>query len=542
MAESSVEPLRVPQFRALWIATVVSNLGSFLQSTAATWLMFRLTDSTLWVGAMSASTTLPLLFFSLHAGALADVIDRRKLVLGAQAVMGTAALSMALFSWLDMLSAPLLLALGLMLGTGMAFNLPAWQAMVPDLVPRGMVASAVALNSVAFNVARAVGPAVGGLVVALWGPSTAFGLNAASYVGIIGVILTLGGAFVGGETASVGSAVATGLRFARYTPTFRTLLFVAAGFAITSSPIQAILANRTGELGGSELMYGLLLGAMGVGALAGAFTRPRVGAALGSRMSPLSIIGFSLSGIAVGLAPLAAATALAMAVCGLFWVWTLSTLNATVQLLAPPWVRGRAMSMYMLAFSGILPVGALISGAIGLAAGPGTTMAWMSAAGVLVGLATTRLPIPSLAEVTDIEHHSDFTPSPHAAAVSGSPVLVITTWAIADEDLEPFLETMSRVRRMRLRTGTLHWRLYRTVENVHRMSEVMVFATWEDHLAQHRRVDAETATLFRQARAFDRTGGPVSMHLAGVDVVHIDELPDWEDLTPLAEPASIHEI
>ncbi len=539
MSVSAVEPLRVPQFRALWIASVVSNLGSFLQSTAATWLMFSLTGSTLWVGAMSASTTLPLLFLSLHAGALADVIDRRKQVLAAQTLMGTAALSMAVFSWLDMLSAPLLLGLGLMLGTGMAFNLPAWQAMVPDLVPRGMVASAVAINSVAFNVARAVGPALGGLVVALWGPSTAFGLNAASYVGIIGVIISLGGAFVGGETATVGSAVATGLRFARYTPAYRTLLFIAACFAITSTPIQAILANQGGELGGGELMYGLLLGAMGIGALVGAFTRPRVGAALASRMSPLSIIGFSLGGIGVGTAPVPAVAAMAMAVCGLFWVWTLSTLNATVQLLAPPWVRGRALSMYMLAFTGILPVGALLAGAIGLAVGPGLTMAWMSAAGVLLGLATTRLRIPSLAEATGIEHHSDFTPSPHPAAVSGSPVLVITTWVIADEDLEPFLETMSRVRRMRLRTGTLHWRLYRTVEDVHRMSEVLVFASWEDHLAQHRRIDAETAALFRQARAFDRAGGPVSMHLAGVDVAHIDDLPDWDELMPLVERAQL---
>ncbi|HEY5727693.1 MAG TPA: MFS transporter, partial [Acidimicrobiia bacterium] len=319
MSISAVEPLRVPQFRALWIASVVSNIGSFLQSVAAGWLMLELTGSTLWVAAMSATTTLPLLFLALHAGALADVLDRRKLLLAAQTVMGIAALSIAVLNMLGLLEAPSLLALGLLLGTGMAFNLPAWQAMVPDLVPRGMVASAVALNSVAFNVARAVGPALGGLVVALWGPSTAFGLNALSYIGIIGVILSLGGAFRAGETATVSSAVATGLRFARYTPVFRTLLLIAAGFAVTSAPIQAILPNFTSDvLGGGEVMYGALLGAMGVGALVGAFTRPRVGGALAGRMVPLSMVGFSLSGVGVGIARTPVQAGAVMAVSGLF--------------------------------------------------------------------------------------------------------------------------------------------------------------------------------------------------------------------------------
>jgi MFS family permease len=418
----------------------------------------------------------------------------------------------------------------------MAFNLPAWQAMVPDLVPRGMVASAVALNSVAFNVARAVGPALGGLVVAVWGPGAAFGLNALSYIGIIGVILSIGGAFRAGESASVGSAVAAGLRFARYTPVFRTLLLIAAGFAVTSAPIQAILPNLTEDvLGGGELMYGLLLGGMGIGALVAAFTRPGVGGRLGGRMVPLSMVGFSLSGIGLGLARDPALAWVAMAVCGLFWVWTLATLNATVQLLAPPWVRGRAMSLYMLAFTGVLPLGALVAGTVGLSIGPADTIVGMSAAGLLLAVAATRLRIPSLAEVAEIEHQGDFTPSPHPVEVAGSPVMVINTWVIGDDDLEPFLATMNRLRLVRLRTGALRWRLYRNVDDVHRMSEIMVLGSWAEHLAQHQRLDAASAALIHEARAFDTVGGPVTIHLAGVDVTHLDELPDWEALTPLVE-------
>ncbi|MDH5504988.1 MAG: MFS transporter, partial [Acidimicrobiia bacterium] len=156
----AVAPLRIRHFRALWIASVVSNVGSFLQGVAGSWLMLELTGSATWVGFMVASTTLPLLFLALTAGALADLVDRAKLLLVSQIVMGSAAAAMAIVTSFGRIGPGLLLALGLLLGVGMAFNLPAWQAMVPDLVPRGMVASAVALNSVAFNVARAVGPAL----------------------------------------------------------------------------------------------------------------------------------------------------------------------------------------------------------------------------------------------------------------------------------------------------------------------------------------------------------------------------------------------
>ncbi|CAN5325026.1 MFS transporter [soil metagenome] len=536
MSSSAVEPLRVPQFRALWLASVVSNVGSFLQSVAAGWLMLELTGSPLWVAAMSATTTLPLLFFALHAGALADVVDRRKVLLAAQVVMGSSAVAMAVLHVLDRLPAPALLGLGLLLGTGLAFNLPAWQAMVPDLVPRGMVASAVALNSVAFNVARAVGPAMGGLVVAIWGPQTAFALNALSYIGVIGVILSLGGAFRAGETTRVGSAVATGIRFARYTPVFRTLLLIAAGFAVTSAAIQAVLPNLTQDvLGGGELMYGVLLGTMGIGALVGAFTRPRVGAHLGGRMVPLSMIGFSLAGIGVGLAPTPILAGLAIAVSGLFWVWTLATLNATVQLLAPPWVRGRAMSLYMLAFTGILPLGALLAGGLGVGIGTAAAITWMSVAGVILGAATTRLRVPSLDEVGEIDHEGDFIPAPHPVAVAGSPVLVLNTWMIADEDLEEFLATMNQVRLVRLRTGALRWRLYRNVAEVHRMTEMVILGSWTEHLAQHRRLDAASSELIRRARAFDTSGGPITRHLAAIDVTDLDHLPGWEELSPLVE-------
>jgi len=542
MGTSAVEPLRVPRFRALWLASVFSNVGSFLQAVAASWLMLELTGSPLWVAAMTASTTLPLLFTALLAGALADVLDRRRLLLVAQSFMGVVALAMATLWYLDRLTAPVLLGLGLALGTGLAFNLPAWQALVPDLVPRDMVASAVALNSVAFNVARAVGPALGGFVVAAFGPGAGFVINALSYVGVIAVIASFGGRFRTDDTTSVGGAVATGLRYARYTPTFRLLLTVAAGFAITSASVQAVLPNLTKDvLGGSAVMYGFLLGAMGVGALGGAFTRGDASRRLGRRTVATSIIGFGAGGIALGLSTNPVLSAAAMAVTGLFWVWTLATLNATVQLLSPAWVRGRAMSLYMLAFSGIYPLGSLFAGAVASGTSTSYAIVAMSSAAVLIGLGGLRLAVPSLDEVARIEHEGDLDAQPHPDQVEGSPVMVLNTWVIADDDLVPFLEAMNELRLVRLRTGALRWRLYREVGDPHRMTEVVVVASWTDHLAQHRRIDAAAAALIRRARTFDAAGGPGTRHLAAIDVTDLSELPAWKDLHPVADHATAHD-
>src|SRR5918994_3084013 len=188
---SAVEPLKYPHFRWFWAGNVFSAAGTFVQTVAGSWLMWELTESSTWVGLIVASATLPLLFFSLTAGALADRFDRAKLMLIAQAVMGGAAAVMAIVTFLGAMRPGLLLTLGLLIGTGLALNLPAWQALVPDLVPRGLVASAVALNSAAFNAARAIGPAFGGFLVAVYGAESGFAFNAVSYVAIIIALLVI---------------------------------------------------------------------------------------------------------------------------------------------------------------------------------------------------------------------------------------------------------------------------------------------------------------------------------------------------------------
>lgn len=513
----------------MWIASIFSNVGSFFYSVAASWLMLEMTGSATWVGLMQSSNTLPLLFLGLTAGALADLADRRKVMLYSQSLMGVAATAMAVLTFLDMMSPPLLLGLGLMIGVGVAFNLPAWQAIVPNLVPRGMLASAVALNSAGFNVARAIGPALAGLVFAAFGASVAFGVNALSFIGVIATVVIVGRHLnlPEPENASIGSAIALGLRFARFTPTLARVLGLVALFAITSAVIQSVLAPRTDEMGGSSLAYGLLLGAMGVGALVAAFGRSRLIAALGGRATQISIVVFGLAGMFVGVAPSVAWAGAGLLVVGLCWVLTLVTLNTTTQTVSPEWIRGRAMSLYTLAFTGITPLGAILAGALADVTTPGTAYVIMSAATVVLGLTVPFFHIPDLRDIEPPEFTQDVDLVDHPEGIEGGPVMVVSTWEIDEADYKRFLKMMDRIRRVRLSTGAYRWRLYRNVGHPERFTEVFLVESWDEHLAQHRRMDDASRNLLRRIREFDRGSEPTTAHLLAIDIEHPE---DWDVL------------
>lgn len=531
---TAVAPLRIGRFRSMWVASVFSNVGSFFYTVAASWLMLELTGSAAWVGLMQSSNTLPLLFLGLAAGALADLADRAKVMLVSQMLMGVAAAAMAVLTFLDVMTPGLLLGLGLLLGVGVAFNLPAWQALVPSLVPRGMLGSAVALNSAGFNVARAVGPALAGLVVAGAGAAAAFGINAVSFLGVIVVVVWIGRRLElpEPEQASIASAIALGIRFARFTPTFRRLLALLALFAITSSVIQSVLAPRTAEIGGEAGTYGLLLGAMGVGALVAAFGRRHILDRIGSRSTQVTIVVFGAAGMFVGLVDAVPWVALGLAVAGMCWVLTLVTLNTTTQTISPEWIRGRAMSLYTLAFTGIMPLGAILSGVVADLIGPGNAYAVLSLATVGLGLATPlfQVPDPDQVRAPEFSEYQELTD--HPDSLEGGPVMVVNTWEIDEADYIDFVDAMDQVRLVRLSTGAYRWRLYRNVGRPERFTEIFVTVSWDEHLAQHRRIDDASRELIRRARAFDRTGDPTTHHLLAVDVANPAE---WESLVEAHE-------
>lgn len=526
---SSVAPLRIGSFRTLWIASLLSAVGSFIQSVAGSWLMFELTRSNTWVGLMVASSTLPLLFFALAAGALADMFDRTKLMLTAQVIMGASALAMAIFTATDAITPGLLLALGLVLGVGVALNLPTWHALLPDLVPRMMIPSAVALQSAGFNVARAVGPAIGGGLIAVFGPALGFGINAVSYAVVIAALLLVGKSVSTPErdTASFTTAISLGVRYARFTPVFRRLLLLVSLFAATSAVVQSVLPGHTETLGGNAGTLGLLLGAMGAGALVGAFVRERFLGKLGRRAPMTTITLFGLTGIGVGLAPNIAWAWIFMFLSGAFWVLTLTNLNATAQLMAPEWIRGRAMSLYSLAFGGILPLGAILGGIVADAIGTGAAMVLLSIGTVGLGLAAPVFKIPSLDEVESPEFSTERQVPIHAEATEGGPVVILNTWVIDESDFAEFTELMNEIRMVRLRTGAYRWSLFRNASTPTRLTEMFAIGSWEEHLAQHRRIDDASAALIARARAFDRDGGPVTRHLIAIDV---EDPPNFDQL------------
>ena len=500
--------------------------------------MWELTESNTWVGLMVGSVTLPLLGLALAAGALADMFDRVKLMLVAQAIMGGAAAAMAILTATGAITPALLLALGLILGSGVALNIPTWQALLPDLVPRGLVASAVALQSAAFNVARAVGPAIGGALVAAFGAQAGFGVNALSYLAVIIVLLFVGRKLVTPERepTSLGAAMTLGVRYARFTPTFRRLLSLVALFAITSSVVQSTLPAHTIRLGGGSLALGILLGAMGAGALVGAFIRQRVIAGLGARTVTLTITVFGLAGIVLGAAPNLLTAFVALFIAGIAWLLTLSNLNATAQLMSPEWIRGRAMSLYSLSFAGILPVGSILAGIVADAIGTPGALFVFSGAAIVVGLLSPRFSIPSVDTVETPEFTVERSGiSHHEPSVDGGPVIVLNTWVIDDSDYEEFLSVMNDVRLVRLSTGAYRWRLFRNTSDPHRLTELFATNTWEEHLAQHGRIDDASLALISKARSFDRAGGPRTRHLVALDMEHPQ---NWDEL--VAEHEVMH--
>jgi MFS family permease len=434
--------------------------------------------------------------------------------------MGIVALVMAAVTIAGVVSPALLLTLGIALGIGVAFNAPAWHALVPDLVPRSMVTSAVALNSVSANVARAIGPPLAGIVVAVLGAGWAFGFNGASYVWIVVVMTMLGRILAAQErdSASVARAIVTGVKFARHTRAFRLLLILGAMYALTTSVIEAMLPVRTEELGRDVGTYGFLLGSLGLGAALGGLTLGRASRRLGRHVVPWTIVLHGVAGVSVGLAPTLALALAATFLSGVFWIWTVSTINATIQLMAPPWVRGRASSLWLLAYAGMLPLGAVIAGLIANAVGAGMSMAVLSTATVAIGIGARSVGIQDPASVPTPE----FTPGrrfhDHPEA-EGGPVMISNTWKVASADVREFLTVMEQIRLLRLRTGGYRWHLYREVGAEDIYNETFLVRSWDEHLSQHRRIDDASAELLGRARRLDCSDtGPVARHLLAVDL------------------------
>jgi MFS family permease len=388
---SALDPLREPLFRSLWFAAVISYTGTWMQNVGAGWLMTQLTLSPFMVGLVQAATTLPVFLVILPAGALADMVDRRRFLLITQAWMVGAAGLLGVFTLLGWVTPWILLLFTFILGLGAVMNDPAWQAITPDIVCRENHAPAVALNSVGFNVARAVGPALGGMVIAATSSGVAFLMNAVSFFGVIFFLYRWKRpSFEHPETGRIIESLRAGFSYVRSAPVVHCVLIRTGAFSLAASSLLALLPIIARRCQYGATGYGLLLGSFGLGALAGAALLPRLRTRLSvDGVVAAAIVLFALMTFAAGRVHAFHWLSLVLFASGTAWIGILACLNVAAQTMSPPWMRARALSMYLLVLQGGMALGSAAWGALATKVGLQTTML-CSAAALIMGLVAVR--------------------------------------------------------------------------------------------------------------------------------------------------------
>ena len=361
---SAWAPLGEPLFRSLWIASVISYTGTWMQNVGAGWLMTQMTMNPLMVALVQAAGTLPVFLVILPAGALADLVDRRRFLLLTQGWMVLASGALGIMTLTSCVGPWVLLLFTFLLGLGAVMNDPAWQAITPELVPAKQHASAVALNSAGFNVARAVGPALGGVVVAAVGCGTTFMLNALSFLGVILFLYRWNRPMeTRPKTQRVWSAIGDGFSYVRESGLAKSVLLRTGTFSVAAVAMLALLPLIARPYGATG--YGVLLGCFGLGALLGALALPR----LREKLSVDGVVGaaiviFAGTTFAAGRAETFALLCAVMLVAGAAWIGILACLNVAAQTMCPAYVRARALSFYLLVLQGGMAVGATLWGAL----------------------------------------------------------------------------------------------------------------------------------------------------------------------------------
>ncbi|MFF9331121.1 MFS transporter [Streptomyces albogriseolus] len=488
-ADSAWAPLAARVFRALWIAQLVSNTGTWMQTVGAQWLLVGHSAALLTL--VQTASSLPVVLLALPSGVLADRYDRRKVLLAAQIAMLAVSTALTVLAFQGALAPGVLLGLTFLLGCGTALMGPAWQAIQPELVEREQLGQAAALGAVNMNLARAVGPALGGAVVAAAGAGWVFAFNALSYLGIASVLL-LWRAPATRQSATQGegllTAVQAGRRYVWHAPgvrrvLLRTVLFIPGGAALWS--LLPLVASRSLGLGSDG--YGLLLGVVGVGAVAGAFVLPAIRRRLGTNgtlAAGTSVFAVTLAVLATTRTPWLAAVALLPA--GLAWIGVLSTLNAAVQQRLPGWVRGRGLAIYLVVFQGGQALTAPLWGT--LADAVGLTTAMLIGAGILVGsaLSVRQWPMHSTQGIDpSLSAHWPVPPLVFEPGPADGPVLVSVTYRVAQRNWAAFTDRMRHVARSRRRTGAVTWGLFQDGGDPDRFIENYLVSSWSEHLAQH---------------------------------------------------------
>ena len=509
---SGFAPLRIALFRDRWIASTVSSVGTWMQDTAGTWLMTVLTSSPLLIALMQTAASLPVLLFGLVAGATADIFDRRKLLIFWQAWMLGSVTLLAVFTFLGHISPWALLAFTALLNVGSSLNNPAWQAIVPELVPRELIPDTVSLNAASNNLARAVGPALGGLMVAAFqsahtGAGSVFALNALSFAGVIWVLVNwkrmpLFKSALPSER--IAGSIRGGLRYVRHSPQLQSSLVRAFTFPFFVSAIWALLAVVAKlDLHKGAIGYGILNGAMGVGALLAATQLPRVR----RRFSVDRILTFTTIYQSVAMVTIAQVHSPWVVIpvlvgAGSCWTTTMASINTSVQLASPPWVTARALGTYLMTFQGGMAAGSVLWGFIAEHLGTRTALL-ASGVGMLVTLPLVYRFHILQGPLPDFTPHQYKRPAPELVGVGGvpepdpteGPVRISIEYRIPLNCYAEFTHRVHELRGVRLRDGAVRWGIYRDADDPTHLNETFLMESWLDYLRSRERTTAADTAI-----------------------------------------------
>ncbi len=508
-------PLRSSTFRNLLIADVVSDVGTFMQSVGAAWLMVSLSAGPMYVALIQTASALPFFLLALPAGAIGDIIDRRKVILSTETWMLLIATMIAGLTIAGRMSPVMLLILTFALSAGDAFETPTWRAVLPELVQKEELPAASALNGIEFNLARAVGPALAGLVIAAAGIGAAFVLNAVSFLGVILVVARWKRPADKRTTPpeTVTGATVAAIRYVRFSPGVRVVLLRAGAAMFFASALMALLPSLAHRINGSAVGYGVLLGCFGGGAVLGALVMQRARSRWpGDAIISVGIAVFGLTTIAAGaihdLWPLAAV----LMVGGGAWISFISLFNVQVLNQTPDWVRARVLAVSMLVFQGGVAVGSATWGAVAARVGLDATLLW-AGIGTVVSTALgffLRLPDQGV-DLTTWNHWRMPAISEAISDIDG-PVLVTVEYQVDAARVPEFISTMHEYGRVRRRDGASRWGICRDLESVDRYLETFVVSSWAEHLRQHDRITRADSEIEKRLSQCTR-GEPTVRHL-----------------------------
>ena len=492
-------------FRAIWIAGLVSNVGTWMQNVAGVWLVTTLTTSALLVALMQAATSLPAFLLSMPAGALADLVDRRRLLLFTQGFMAVVAAGLGVLTLADGISAYGVLGFTFLLGMGAALNSPIWQTVTTELVPRPVLPFAITLNGVSNNIARAIGPAIGGALIAYYSAGWVFFLNGISFLGTWAVVYfwKREATVTNGPAENFMGALRAGLRYVQYSPAIYGVLVRTFAFSFGTAAMWGLLSVVIArKLHLSAGHYGVMLSWLGAGAVTGAFLMGRAGSRLNfNRRVLLGVLAFAGTNVALALVGQVYVLYAVMFLSGIAWLMVMTSFSTTVQLNVPRWVQARVISIYMLVFQAGISVGSLVWGE--LADHTTLEIALLAAAGWMLASGLLALPFPMKSA-----EGLDFTPAearPNSLAADGidpddGPVMVTIEYHVAPADWAAFHFAAEQLRRLRLRDGALRAGVFANVAHPMRITEFFYVATWGEHQRQHHRFTREDQAVEAQVQ------------------------------------------